>query len=112
MNTIRAMGMAVLLAAGVAVGAEAQGPARERGAAEFIHIGSRVFDAVRYDQARRTLTLVFSSGAAYAYSGVPREVYLDFTRIVNKGEYFSRHIRNRYPYERIDAYPATWAARD
>lgn len=79
---------------------------------EFTKIESRIFDAARYDAAQRTLTIVFASGAAYAYSGVPREVYLDFTRIVNKGEYFHRHIRNAYPCQRVDRYPAAWAARD
>ena len=111
MNTMRAIGVAILLAAGAAMQAVAQDAARARGA-EFIHIGSRVFDAVRYDAADQTLTLVFSSGAAYAYRGVPRDIYLDFTRIVNKGEYFSRNIRNRFPYERLDAYPSSWAARN
>lgn len=80
--------------------------------AEFQRINSRLFDAVRYDEKTRTLTLVFGSGAAYAYDGVPREVYLDFTRIVNKGEYFNKRIRNRYPSERMDHYPNAWAARD
>lgn len=80
--------------------------------AEFQRIESRLFEAARYDGATRTLTIVFSSGSAYAYSDVPREVYLDFMRIVNKGEYFSRHIRSRYPCERIDHYPSTWAIRD
>ncbi len=79
---------------------------------EFHRIESRLFDAARYDAASRTLTIVFSSGAAYAYSGVDREVYLDFTRIVNKGEYFNRRIRNSYPCERLDLYPSAWAVRE
>lgn len=99
------------LAAAVATMAAGEPWHRPR-AAEFTRIGSRVFEAARYDAAERTLTIVFASGSAYAYSGVPREVYLDFTRIVNKGEYFQRHIRSVYPVERIDRYPSSWAARD
>ena len=76
---------------------------------ELIHVGSRVFESARYDNAQQSLILVFNDGAAYLYHDVPRQVYLDFSRIVNKGEYFSRHIRGHYNYVRLTAYPASWA---
>ncbi|MCO5061469.1 MAG: KTSC domain-containing protein [Kiritimatiellae bacterium] len=87
-------------------------PWRGKQGVEFHRIESRLFDAARYDASSRTLTIVFSSGAAYSYAGVEREVYLDFTRIVNKGEYFNRRIRTQYPCERIDEHATTWATRD
>lgn len=81
-------------------------------AAQFRRIESRIFDGASYDGATRTLTLRFDSGSTYAFHDVPRQVYDDFLRIVNHGEYFNRHIRKRYRFERLDRYPHTWAARE
>jgi hypothetical protein len=39
------------------------------------------------------------------------EVFEDFTRIVNKGEYFSKHIRNRYACDRVMTPEAMRVAR-
>lgn len=98
----------LVLALGVA-GAEA---ARKRGEGEYRAVESRIFDAVKYDGSSRTLTLLFDSGSAYAYDDVPRRVYDDFVRIVNKGEYFNREIKDVYRVRRLDTYPAAWCARD
>ena len=75
-------------------------------------VEARLFQLVKYDGATRTLTLVFHRGAAYAFHEVPRSVYDDFLRIVNRGEYFNRHIRKVYRYDRLDRYPGQWCARD
>jgi hypothetical protein len=99
----------ILLATAAYVRAESD--PRGRGV-EFQRIASRVFEAARYDAMRRELTIVFANGVAYAYRDVPREVYLDFTRIVNKGEYFAARIRNRYPVQRVEQYPLAWSARE
>lgn len=68
---------------------------------EFRPIRSRVFESVAYRTGAQELIIEFSNGASYVYYGVPREIYLDFTRVVNKGEYFARRIRPVYAYERI-----------
>ena len=94
----------VVLAVGCAV--------RVAGAAEFRPVESRIFDAVKYEERTHTLTLRFDRGAVYAFHDVPRQVYVDFTRIVNHGEYFNRRIRKQYRYERLDRYPGSWCARD
>ena len=101
------MGVALLIVSDP--GAEA---ARRGGEGQYRAVESRIFDAVKYDGSTRTLTLVFDSGAAYAYLEVPRAVYDDFVRIVNKGEYFNRHIKRAYVMRRLNAYPASWCARD
>lgn len=75
-------------------------------------IESRIFEAVKYEGATRVLTVVFHSGAAYAFYEVPRQVYDDFLRIVNRGEYFNRNIRKVYRSERLDRYPGQWCTRD
>ena len=75
-------------------------------------IESRIFEAVKYEGATRVLTVVFHTGAAYAFYEVPRQVYDDFLRIVNRGEYFNRNIRKVYRSERLDRYPGQWCTRD
>ena len=96
--------MGVLLVAG--------GSVRMVRAADFVPIVSRIFDAVKYEGKTRTMILRFDTGSVYAYRDVPRQVYDDFTRIVNHGEYFNRHIRKQYRFERLESYPGTWCARD
>lgn len=100
-----AMILALALAANLA---SADPRPRSRGA-EFQRIESRVFESVRYDGAEQIMTIVFANGAAYAYRDVPREVFLDFTRIVNKGEYFAKRIRPQFPATRVPLYPTAWA---
>jgi hypothetical protein len=90
----------------------AGGAARIAEAAPLRVVESRLFQAVKYDGATRTLVLVFHSGSAYAFRDVPRRVYDDFLRIVNRGEYFNRNIRKVYRCERLDRYPDGWCARD
>lgn len=97
--------LALALAANLAI---AESKPRPRGP-EFQRIESRVFESVRYDNAEHLLTIVFANGAAYAYRDVPREVFLDFTRIVNKGEYFAKRIRPQYSATRVPLYPSAWA---
>ncbi len=109
MKTVIAL-MSVLLLA--AAHSRAEHKPRPRSEVEFQRIASRVFESARYDAARRELTIVFANGSAYVYRDVPREVYLDFTRIVNKGEYFAARIRKQYAFERVDRYPLAWTARD
>lgn len=100
---IVAVWVAMVMAARAAVPGQGTG---------FQYVESRIFDGVRYDGATRTMFLLFDSGSAYAFHDVPRAVYLDFLRIVNKGEYFNREIRKSYRWERVDTYPASWCARD
>lgn len=100
--------VAVMMTAGIG---HAEQPIQTKAAA-FQQIGSRIFDAARYEADTRTMTIVFHNGAAYCYSDVPREVYLTFMRVVNKGEYFGRNIRNAYACERVDRHTSTWASRD
>lgn len=77
----------------------------------YVPVGSRIFDAVSYDAATQRLTLLFKSGGAYVYHDVPREVFRDFTRIVNKGEYFSKRVRGVYACERMTGETAAWCLK-
>jgi hypothetical protein len=48
-----------------------------------------------------TLTVRFHSGAVYRYFTVPRTVLDQFLTATSKGAYFTRHIRDDYPYQRV-----------
>ncbi|MDX2264969.1 MAG: KTSC domain-containing protein [Hyphomicrobiales bacterium] len=65
-------------------------------------VESSAIRAVDYDPARATLTVVFVSGAVYAYAAVPPEVYEAFLAAESKGRRFMAHIRGRYAYRRMD----------
>jgi len=68
-----------------------------------IPLESSVLEAVSYDQARRSLTVWFVSGALYRYSGVPPRVVRELLEPPDgsHGRAFSRLVRGRYPYERL-----------
>lgn len=48
-----------------------------------------------------TLQLEFCSGAIYRYVAVPCTVFQGLIAAESKGTYFNRHIRNRFPYQRL-----------
>lgn len=47
------------------------------------------------------LTVTFTTGRVYIYSGVPREVHLAFINASSKGAFFNREIRDRYRYREL-----------
>jgi len=54
------------------------------------------------DETQRRLRVTFVSGDVYDYAGVPPEVVEDFRAAPSKGRFFGPHIRDRYPYRRIE----------
>jgi hypothetical protein len=48
-----------------------------------------------------TLTVRLHRGAVYRYFTVPRTVFEEFLAATSKGAYFSRHIRDGFPYQRV-----------
>lgn len=61
---------------------------------------STVIRAHRYSAARRELTILFQSGKAYTYLGVPEDVHAGMKAAASKGEYFNREIRGRFAFVR------------
>lgn len=53
-------------------------------------------DQITYDQETKLMTIVFKSGGAWEYSGVPNEVYLGLQHAPSPGSYFFRHVRGRF----------------
>lgn len=48
-----------------------------------------------------TLTVRLHSGAVYRYFTVPRTILEEFLAAASKGAYFNRHIRERFPFQRV-----------
>jgi len=61
---------------------------------------STVIRSYRYDRRRRALDIVFQSRRRYTYLGVPEETYDAMRAAFSKGEFFNRHIRDHFPFER------------
>jgi hypothetical protein len=66
-------------------------------------VTSSNLDQVGYDAARLQLIVVFKSGAAYRYDGVPSDCYERLLQADSKGKFFMAHVRNAFPFTRLDA---------
>jgi len=66
---------------------------------------STVIRCYRYDRRRQELDIVFQSGRRYTYRGVPEETYDAMKAAASKGEFFNRHIRDRFTFERSGEAP-------
>jgi hypothetical protein len=51
---------------------------------------------VHYDEVAAELHVVFNSGKAYVYYGVPRRVYDALMSAPSAGAYFNKHIRDDF----------------
>lgn len=51
-----------------------------------------------YDSTTQELTVTFQSGDEYTYSNVPPETYRGLTLAGSAGQFFHRHIRDRFSY--------------
>jgi hypothetical protein len=58
--------------------------------------------SVGYNQKACVLEVEFQSGSVYRYRDVPRNAYEALMRAESKGRYFSRQIRGRYEFRRVD----------
>ncbi|RYZ66691.1 MAG: KTSC domain-containing protein [Proteobacteria bacterium] len=63
---------------------------------------STVIRFFRHDPETRELLVVFQTGRRYVYRGVPESEALAMRAAFSKGEYFNSHIRDRYPFERLE----------
>ena len=65
---------------------------------QMIHVTSSNISSVGYAD---TLYVEFNSGALYAYSGVPVNVFQSLMNASSPGGYLAAHVKNVYPYARI-----------
>jgi hypothetical protein len=66
-------------------------------------VDSTAISDIDYDADRAKLLVRFISGEAYVYVGVPGEVHRSFVEADSKGRFFQAEIRDRYPFNRLDA---------
>lgn len=63
-------------------------------------MASSVIHSYRYLRKRRALEIVFASRRRYIYRDVPEETYVAMKEADSKGEFFNRHVRDRFSFER------------
>jgi hypothetical protein len=63
-------------------------------------VESSLLSSIEY-LSDQTLELTFRSGVTYRYCAVPEAVVEGFIAAESKGTYFNRHVRNRFPYQRL-----------
>jgi lysyl-tRNA synthetase class 2 len=66
-------------------------------------IDSTAIREIYYDADRAKLWVQFVSGERYVYVGVPGDVHRSFVEADSKGHFFQLQIRDRYPFNRLDA---------
>jgi len=68
---------------------------------ERIPVQSSNLAAIGYDPASETLEVEFLTGTVYEYRNISQFIYDELMNSPSRGSFFSREIRNSYPYERI-----------
>jgi hypothetical protein len=63
-------------------------------------IVSSLLASMRYS-SQATLDLEFRSGCVYRYFTVPRAIAEALHVADSKGAYFNRHLKDRFPYQRL-----------
>ena len=64
------------------------------------YVDSSAVSFVHYDEVVAELHVVFTSGKAYVYYGVPRQVYDAMLGAPSTGAFFNARIRDAYRFRR------------
>jgi len=67
---------------------------------------SSVIRRFAWRRQEQALDIEFVTGRIYRYRGVPEEVAQGMRRVLSKGGYFNRAIRDHYPCDRLSFWPA------
>src|SRR5687768_2279843 len=65
-------------------------------------VNSTNLRSIGYHRGLRVLEIEFHSGSIYRYREVPLNAYAALIRADSKGRHFSRQIRGRYEFKRMD----------
>ena len=66
-------------------------------------VESSVLASAGYDARARVLEVEFHSGAIYRYLEVPAEIFQRLLAAESKGQFFGKHIRDKFRSERVKA---------
>jgi len=69
---------------------------------DYVTVISGNIQAVGWDSPPNTLYVKFKAGTQYAYVGVPKNIFDALLKAPSKGQFFAKHIRDKYPTRRID----------
>lgn len=58
-------------------------------------------ESIGYDPDAEVLQVTFLNGSKYRYSGVPSEVWFDFTDAPSKGKFVWQRLRDKFPYTKV-----------
>ena len=75
----------------------------QRSTEKPVQVDSTAITDIDYDAERAKLLVRFMSGERYVYVGVPPEVCRSFVEAESKGRFFQSRIRDRYPFNRLEA---------
>ncbi len=64
---------------------------------ELSEVDSSMVQIIGYDKKAQRLEVVFGSGKAYFYEGVPPEEYASLMKAESKGRYMRAKIIGKYP---------------
>jgi hypothetical protein len=67
----------------------------------YVAVRSDHVQAVAYDEAERTMGVVFTDGSEYLYEGVPAEVHRYVRTAMSVGRALSEVVKGRYAYQRV-----------
>jgi hypothetical protein len=67
----------------------------------FTSLESSTIYKMSYDEERYILEIQFQSREIYKYFHVPQFVWEKFKSADSFGQFFNRHIKNNYPFERL-----------
>lgn len=68
-----------------------------------MRVQSEAITDIEYEDEHGKLFVRFTDGDRYVYVGVPGEVHRSFLEADSKGGFFHEEIRDRYPYNKLDA---------
>ena len=68
----------------------------------FKSVESSNISQVYYHREQKQLYVEFNSGSMYTYDNVSYYRYRQLMQAESKGQYFARHIRNHYPYRKVE----------
>lgn len=61
--------------------------------------------SIGYDVRSKTLEIEFHSGVIYRYLAVPPAAFEALKNAESKGRHFTRYIRNKFEYHRVEPAP-------
>lgn len=67
-----------------------------------ISVSSSNISSIGYDPVSQILEIEFNDGSVYQYDGVPSGEYDGIMHADSHGQYFHQHIKDVYPYRKVN----------